>query len=85
MKAGQILMKPVKKNDSHSTSISADESPDLAELLRLRHAKVDRSIELTNGYDDTVRWSVRRTAALVITTCLAFWVAFGALLVHFLS
>ena len=88
LKAGYILMKPAfKKDDLHSVDMQDGSTMSLAELLQARHASVGdddevRSVEVVTGFDDTVRWPLWKTGALIISVCLIFWIGVAALIMY---
>ena len=59
----------------------------IRDRLQDRHASVGdddemRSVEVVTGFDDTVRWPLWKTGALIISVCLTFWIGVAALIMY---
>ena len=81
-------MKPERKIlDKSADQDLETESLSLQDILGLKLGPKGASLAKTNrkeriGYDDTVRWPLWKTAVLVISVCLGFWIGVAAFIMH---
>ena len=84
----------VSKTQSPGRKLIKEPALSLQDILRLEMRTEAREIaEATlsetpaqmKTYDDTVRWPVWKSAVLVISLCLGFWICAASLLMYVLS
>lgn len=56
-----------------------------AEAREIAEETLMETSSVVKTYDDTVRWPVWRSAVLVISLCLGFWICAASLLMYALS
>ena len=56
-----------------------------AEAREIAEETLMETSSVVKTYDDTVRWPIWRSAVLVISLCLGFWICAASLLMYALS
>ena len=83
-------MTSVLKTANPKAEAVTAQSLSLQDILGIEHEPVKkaaalRSVELTTGYDDTIRWPLWKTATLIVSLCLGFWITAAAALIYVLG
>lgn len=56
-----------------------------AEARKIAEETLMETSSVVKTYDDTIRWPVWRSAVLVISLCLGFWICAASILIYVLG